>query len=129
MGALSQLRSPCRILGQYGSLPKVFILWDGALGIQKRQRGKLFSLLPAPSSPSSPLEIEKGLRINFTTLFLEGIILVPSLITVEGISAPIVSIQLKPGVTQYRFSLFLMNYIHIYRGCQEFVTKSIFRSL
>ena len=82
-GALSQLRSPCRILGQYGSLPKVFILWDGALGIQKTQRGGVQgaegkTLLPAPPHLPhlpTPLEIEKGLRINFATLFLEGIIL------------------------------------------------------
>jgi hypothetical protein len=36
---------------------------------------------------------------------------------VGDISAPTVSRQLKPGVTQYRFSLLLRNYIHVYRYC------------
>ncbi len=60
--------------------------------------------------------MEKALRVNFATLFPRGFYgSPPPLIAVEGISALTLSKQLKPGVTQHRFSLFLMNYIHIYR--------------
>lgn len=40
-----------------------------------------------------------------------------AIIAVQGISGLTLSKQLKPGVTQHRFSfsLFLMNYIYIYR--------------
>jgi hypothetical protein len=84
--------------------------------------GDWLFLLYLPYSPVS-LELhnkmEKALRSNFSTLFPRGYYFLADLIAVGGIFAPIISRQLKSGVTKYRFRLFLINYIHIYRGCLE----------
>jgi hypothetical protein len=63
--------------------------------------------------------MEKALQSYFATLFPRGYYFLPPLIVVGGVSAPTLPRQLKPGVTLYKFRLFPINYIHIYRyrGC------------
>lgn len=111
MGALIQLRSPCRILGQYGDLFPRYSFY----GI-----GDWLFLLHLPYWTVSlnyiHQKMEKALRSYFATLFPRGYYFIPSLIAVGGICAPTLSRQLKPGVTQCKFRLFSINYIHISRG-------------
>jgi hypothetical protein len=61
--------------------------------------------------------MEKALRSNFATLFLRGCYFLPPLIAIGGIYAPTRPRQLTPKATQDKLRLFVINYIHIYRGC------------
>ena len=102
MGALSQLRSPCRILGQYGSLPKVFIYSRAIIPL-------------IPSSLELAKKWKKRCQVSSQRFFQKGIILSRPWLLLKGFLPLCCEYNWNLESHNPDFSLFLMKYIQIYR--------------